>query len=361
MKYKLEDYLRVSLPLLPPVLASPAAIASMRALSRELPPTADFGFESRLDRDEAALDLFARIRGGDGSRRAYAGLNPHVAVPDQLLAHGAWRQLRAFCARWHDARDRFFDTIGDMWLELDSAVLADERPTPCIFFSLRARGRDGAAVAEDGCRTLFGDPRFALGTTMRRCFEALPGRGWVEHVGLMLSRPERPLRLVIVGLPPDELFGALAELGWAGDLAALRRYQASLGDLVSGYALAVDVGERLRPRVGIEWYLGDMQPPKVEAFLSRCIALRLARPEKAAALARWHGLVKRGSSDDYWPANLAAGETQLGLRSTFNRQINHFKLVYADGTAPEMKAYFGLSHLWVRPIEGAQHESSASA
>jgi hypothetical protein len=224
---------------------------------------------------------------------------------------------------------------------------------------LRKRGCEGAEIAEDACRTLFGAPDFSLTEVMRRAFEGASTRGWVEHVGLMLSRPDTPLRLVMVGLPPDELFAALGELGWSGDVAALHRYQERLGELVSGYALAIDADAKLRPRVGIEWYLGERRRATVGQFLDRCVEMELARPEKAAAIIDWPGVVKREAAGDFWPPNLAAGELQFGLRSAFLRQLNHFKLVYADGMPAEMKAYFGLTHVWVKPSKGAPSESVA--
>jgi hypothetical protein len=361
MKYSLHDYLGVALASLSPSLASIETRAHMASVARQLPPTAAFGFETRLRSAEATLDLFARIRAVDGSRRAFAGLNRLVAIPDKLLTSDAWRQLRAFCRRWHDDGDSLHAAIDDMWLEIDAAVYDSARPIPCIFFHLLDRGERAVSVATAGCRMLFGAPGFELDPLTRRCLAAGVGRGWVEHVGLMLSRPDRPLRLIIVGMCAEDVVPALEELGWRGDYARLSQLHARLTDLVRGYTLAIDVGVGgVLPRIGIECYLGNdgtNDPHTIAAFVERCVALDLALPAKSAALSRWPGISSAARFDGEWPANLTAAQARFGLRSVFARQLNHFKLVYADDQPAEVKAYFGLSHLWLHSQRGDHRES----
>lgn len=363
MRYSLHDHVRVAVPSLPPSLASAETIAAITALARSLPPTADFGFESRLREAASALDFFVRIRELDGSRAAFAGRNLHAAIPDELLAADAWRGLRQFCQRWHEPHDPFHEAIADMWLELDAAVHAQARPTPCIFFHLRDRGRRAVVTTEDGCRALFSRPDFALSPLSRRCLLNGVAGGWVEHVGLMLSRPDQPLRFVVVGLQAEAIDAALDAVGWTGDRARLGAYRQALAPYVSGCSLAIDLADCPRPRIGIEYFLGGQKPVADGAlaqFLGRCVDLGLARADKADALVGWRGVVPREALAGPWPSNLAAGEERFGLRSAFYRHVNHFKLVYCDDEGPEMKAYFGMTHVWLPPEPVSRSASDAS-
>jgi hypothetical protein len=177
----------------------------------------------------------------------------------------------------------------------------------------------------------------------------------------MLSRPDQPLRLIIVGLKAAHVIPALEQVRWRGSYARFAALHEGLADLVSGYALSVDIAaDGVQPRIGLECYLGREganTPATLATFMDRCVALDLALPEKASTIAHWPGLSLPERVECTWPANLTAAQAEFGLRSSFARQVNHFKLVYADDRPPEVKAYFGLSHLWLRTAQGDNRES----
>lgn len=346
MSYSLADYFAVLAPRLPPALCDGAATAQLRAVAAKLPPSSLFGFETRLADASPVIDLMTAIAGDDGSRRAHAGRNPLAAVPQPFLDDAAWRGLTAFCRRWDDGEPPFA-AIQDLWLELDAAVLRRASPTPCVFFHLRAGVGDGASVAREACRVLFGDAAFELSDATRRCFD---GAHRVDQVALMLSRPQVPVRLVLTQLRFDDVVAILKRLRWSGDVARLEHHHRRIAVFAQpSLSLAIDLGERLHDKVGIEYC-----PPRNATFragfarlLERCVELGLALHEKARTLSEWDGFVRASASTEPWPRSLRLAQERLRRESAFRLGLSHVKLVFDGDATPQLKAYFGFEHVWL--------------
>jgi hypothetical protein len=164
----------------------------------------------------------------------------------------------------------------------------------------------------------------------------------------MLSRPDAPMRLVLqVGHACAR--SLLAELGWPGPQASLDHFLSEIRPLISSFSIDLDVREGVSPKIGFECY-GDAAPdPRalMATLLDRLCTLGLSSRAKADALLGWPGIVEPATSAAPWPRNLAAAALRRGWRSSFQRRVNHLKIVYAPGQPPCVKAYFGLTHRWL--------------
>jgi hypothetical protein len=103
------------------------------------------------------------------------------------------------------------------------------------------------------------------------CFRALSSDEWVFQVGLMLSRGEDAVRLCIRLRSVERIMEYLTLVGWPGDEADLRGVLEPLARSVDRVALAIDVGDAVRPKIGLECrFDGNRQPrrePRWGAFL----------------------------------------------------------------------------------------------
>jgi len=361
MNYSLDDYLAVGVPALSASgLVAPDQIAAMRVTARRLPPSADFGFECRLSDDDATLDLGARLVPDDGTRAAYAGRNPSARVAPELLRCVEWRRLQAMCAAWATITDSLHTELADMWLELDHSELAAEVPMPCVFVKPRAEAKGAPRIIARALGILLhdADAELDLPPAALRCFAALPAGARVMQAGVMASRPASPIRLVIE-IDAADLRAFLADVDWSGSFAELDRFIDEIEPFGARCVLDVDVRDTVSPRIGFECYGDEREQPEaaLARLLERLGALGLCSPRKASAITRWSGVTGPASTVAPWPANLTAAALRLGCRSAFLRRLSHFKIVYSDGIAPTAKAYFGLSHRWLKAAPRDGHES----
>jgi len=367
MKYSLDDYLAVGLRSLADGLAAPEQLASMRAIARRLPPSADFGFECRLSDDDDAVDLLARLVPDDGTRAAYAGANAASYVAPELLRNGAWRRLQAFCARWAAPDDPLHDEIRDMWIELDRAELDGRAVTPCLFVQPRNETAAQGPITRALSALLHGrHDEMELPAAARRCFAAAPGRANVAQAGVMISRPRCPIRLFIQ-TEASSVSAFLSDVGWPGPFSQLDHFLSEIAPFAARFAIDLDVSETISPRIGFECFFQDgaSSQQRFAALVERLIALGLCAPGKGAALMRWKGAIDPASTTAPWPSNLQRAAQRLGWRSVFLRRVNHLKIVYSDGALPMAKAYFGLTHRWLmrrsQNIAGTENEADRAS
>lgn len=359
MKYSLDDYLAVGLPaLFASGLAGRDQVAKMRAAARLLPPSADFGFECRLSDDDPTLDLCARVAADDGTRAAYAGANSSVHLAPAWLRHEAWRRLQRLCARWATAGSALHQEIVDLWIELDYAELAADVPTPCLFVKPRSDRSAAPVVA----RALGGLLRhdgvdFVLPAAVRRCFDALPPGAAITRVGVMASRSDSPMRLV-VQINAGDVADFLAAVRWPGSFTQLDHFLRDIAPLTSSCVLNLDVHQTLSPKLAFECACAEADAPEelLARLFDRLHALGLSARRKAEALMRWPG-VTASSPAAPWPPNLTAAAHRLARRSAFVRRVSHLKMVYEEAGPPTAKAYFGMSHRWLGVARAAGHKT----
>jgi hypothetical protein len=126
---------------------------------------------------------------------------------------------------------------------------------------------------------------------------------------------------------------------------------ANLAPLVDEYGLALDLGDSLAPKLGVECYLYEPSPRQESRWarlLDYFIATGCCAPAKADALLRWPGRHFHGVTLGEI-AELRAKSPSLAprLQNLLTRRISHLKLVLEPDQAPQAKAYLELSHAWL--------------
>ena len=337
----MDSYLRVVAPSLAPILADQEARARLRTLARMLPPCSLAGLELRLRKDRHDVDFFVRL--------------PHVdpQLSLSLLGHPDWRTIQRLCATIASPSEWLHERVRHLILEFDLDQPPAAVPNPGLFLELI----QGEPLGTDELLALInavGDHRYrstALRDNLDRCLAAMPAGAGVAHLGMMLSRPGKAVRLVLQGMEVARIPDYLGAIGWHDPTQEFARLIAELSDHADPVAmLDLDVGETVMPRIGVEFYQRRQaeSQPHWRAFFARLLQLELGNEEKSAALLAWPGYTQERSGKDVWSENLHLGDVLFrGMaKSIFWRNLNHIKLSYQPGQAPEAKAYLGFGHNW---------------
>ncbi|MEP6994835.1 MAG: hypothetical protein ABI968_09965 [Acidobacteriota bacterium] len=297
--------------------------------------------ECRLGEGAEGVDLVIRIE------KDRLELLREVAATrsSSLRAHPAWKRLHAFCEEWADPHSGLGEALDHIWLEFDVPSGGAGAPAvPSVFARLHEHpnGASRHPSSERVHRVL----RALLGSTLSdgltqslgRCMAALPDSAQPAYIGVMFSRCIDAARLCVTGLTDELLMRYLKHIRWPGPAAevaaiasAVRRYSPSGATSL----LHVDVGERIRPRLGLEYSLARLDQLKGrfgdEPLLQDFVERRLCTPVKRQGLLAWPGHSFESFEHELWESLLV-------------RRVNHVKLVFESGFPLEAKAYLQFSH-----------------
>ena len=363
----LDEYVEVIAPHLPRQLVSAAALAHIRTVARLLPPATGTVFECRLDEHASAVDLIVMFQPPDGGREQLAGSRPSV-LPDALFTQLAWSRVRDFCREWAAPTSAWSEQVADIWLEFDLDGPPPVVPIPGFFAAFRETaadepgGRGGAELDPQALAVLVVEKLLAepISPRLRRnlaaCFSALPPGARVFSLGIWFSRATDAVRLCISGISNHELLPYLQRIGWSPP-SGLHRDSPQLGPLLSQFlpvidrvSLALDIGATVRPKVGLECYLNELDPskePRWRQLMARIVDTGLGTPQKCDALLTWYGYSDERAHPANWPRNLRLATGFLGpnVRSMLVRQFNHVKIVVDPERGCEAKAYLAVRHV----------------
>jgi hypothetical protein len=362
-----EEYLRPITAYVPPALISPSAFSDINSVARVLPATLAhnmFFFECRLGERAPRADFSVLARSSCG-RSSLSGLHPTSTLPARLMTDTVWRRVEDFAVHWADPSSLLYHAVDNVWLEFDVEGPPPDVPVPSIFFAPQSNGQmddievAGEPNAEGRLATVERTIRLLAGgepppRMLERCFRALSSDEKV-FLGLMLSRGEDAVRLCIRLRSVERIMEYLRVVAWPGDEADLRGVLEPLARSVDRMVLAIDVGDAVRPNIGLECgFDGNRQPgsePRWGAFLDSLVQNGLCTSDKREALLAYPGYVDEATSDMPWPAALRQASQLLGGRSlsTFVRWLHHVKIVYRPGEQLEAKAYLAGNHHWHTP------------
>jgi hypothetical protein len=356
----LADYIDLLLPAEPDALISATAQARLRAQADRLPAIPRIAVECRLAEGADQVDLQLCLRRDAGDYDHFAD----YVVARSGSGHGATGAdaslgLARFAARLCEPDSALRRAVVELYLECDLGADVDVGRTPAVFLSLPYDQDEALRTASEALHLLRPDPPPALLKSIERCFAACAGDAGISHLGVMLSRPVDPVRLNVKGLLPCEAEGFLAACGWPGDRARAAALFDAAADRADRVTLALDVGETLLPRIGVECF-HDMQPganPAWRARLAELCAEGLASMAKVDAFLRVPA-TDGPSRERPWPADLMLDSL---LRSddeltAIARRLVHLKITETAGVRREAKAYFGAGVITYTPTRprGAQ-------
>ncbi len=353
MNGSMEEYVGLAAPHLHPGLVAPGELARIVEIARLLPPVSTI-FECRLGTEVAQADFLLRFTPHDGSRARLLEHVEGVARAGDPRHRAFWQALRGFCAAWMEPGSLLDREIEAVWLELDLFGSDDRLPAPCFFFDFAEGASERAEATWRILALLFPGPLPGpVRAGVARCLEALPPGGRLFSVGTMFNRGADAIRLCLSHLPAGRLVPYLAQIGWEGPGHELGPLVERLAGDADHVALAVDVGERVFPMVGVEFHIeGETARRRArwERFLRRLVDEGHCVPAKGDAVLAWPGHLHARSAAGAWPGNLRALAEAAGpdVLSTFLRQVSHVKVVYEAGRPLQAKAYLEFLHRWLR-------------
>jgi len=314
-----------------------AARARLRQIVDPLPPVACAGaLECRLAAGDARVDFEVCLRGTPETRRrlAEAAQSPRAEV---LEAPG-WRRALAVLRAWSDPVHPVHTRVAAVWLEFDAPPDTDSPPVPFAVLTLDpgaglAEGRvDPAWLRESvrvGLAVLAGATPPPLTASAERLLAALPPSAQLLHLALRPAEAGCPDALrVVLRLPWRILPRLLERLDWPGSVSQLSVLLGRLCRRTLVHSVNLDFGERIGPRVGIEFHhpTSVATDPRWRELLDALEALGACSPAMRRELAGWTSP----------PENAAAGALQV------HRELL-VKVVHEPGAPLEAKAYLAFA------------------
>jgi hypothetical protein len=344
----LADFLDLLLPP-PSALIDGATRASLLRLGGMLPPIPRIAVECRLAAGARQVDLQLCARREEGEYEKLARHAASLASND-----GAHARLALFLATLADERSALHEGVEELFLEYDRPEGGGTDPLPGVFISLPDEPRRAMALCAGTLALLRPTaPSAALIASVRRCFLACQGDTVVSHLGLMPGRAIDAVRLNIKGLRIGQADAFLERCGWLKSWPRTSALFAAAAVGADRVTLALDVGDRLFPRLGLECFL-DEQPAQDPAWRKRLDSLSAAGlccPDKAEAFLRVPTDILPGGAGSHWPASLIV-QSLLGPENEFvglARRAVHVKITETMGAGMEAKAYFGAGTLRFSP------------
>ncbi|RYU90910.1 hypothetical protein EWM62_09755 [Mucilaginibacter terrigena] len=328
-------------PYLPSSLVPASALANIYALVEKLPFLPFAGFECRLEAGNDQVDYFANIPRFEGS------------IPPEFFPQANWPMLEGIYRLWLNNQSRIGRDINELGLEIDLANAMDKLPAPGIFMAVRNTVSDPCPVLYDALDLLFdADLSAELKQNIQRCVKALPKGGIVSHLGAMLSRKSRGIRLNIAGLGFDDVQSYLAAIGWNETSAELDHVLKNYRHYTDHFVLCIDLlGQAIGPRIGFECYVhtAPADGPKWEQLMQQLLRDDICSGQKKAALLSWPGIAEYSTHADTWPINQRSISALLGSYGldVCNRTLNHIKLSIIPGLGMQAKGYFLYQYRWI--------------
>jgi hypothetical protein len=339
MKLSFLDHFNSIASSLQPQLLSEQCAVSLNELCSFFPfdITSEFGFESRLGKNEAFCDFFLKIKKNTPVSEILAGKSTFSSLSPLLLREPKWQKIVKIFDIWTTAGSSLGQVVEEFWLEFDYKD-SSYNTTPNIFFGITESKEENSGMQwESRLRVL--DEIFdilfeipfppALAKNLMACITALPDNSGLKHIGFMIPRQTEAVRLILVNLETNKLEQYLKEIRWPGNYQEVRKIVDSYSAIFNYFVFNINIGESVDPYLGIEMYFPKLLQPQFnnrwDVAFDFLESEKLLTREKRVALTSFCGVRK---------------VSRIFPVSYFN-VINHLKLVYKQNTAAECKAYFG--------------------
>lgn len=323
----------------PAALVTAGAWERVLGAARRLPPAVSCTYlECRLGPDATEVDLGASVT-AEGRPILQAVTPADLRLSGEEAA--IWGRVQELARAWASPASPLHERVPVLWLELDSGELARGRLMPsvlmCVDPSLSKPSVRPDAIGHrlDDCAPSLQVALSALSSEplapearadLHRCFEALPEGGRVVHVGFMGARRPTVMKL-FAAMEREQVLSYLDAVRWPGSLAEAASLIATFGGGPDTFRVDLTIGERLLPRLGLEFASRGGADPDRLALIDRCVAQGLCTPEKRDALLSWPGSTREELPGYDWPVRLS-------------RWID-MKIVHRPPEPLEAKAYLG--------------------
>lgn len=214
--------------------------------------------------------------------------------------------------------------IKRLWYELDYGEFAEGKHLePCLFYTAYLNSATDRDYLRKMLTGFLGKKRAdSLYNPLIRLMAVNPDM-YVRSIGTMTSRKELDIMRLVLYFPTWEgIFQGLSDIGWKGDIRALRAALEPWNEVWST-EVAIDLGPDgvLSSKIGFELFCPSWRHPVIgDRFITKLENAGLCLPSKGAALRRWNRFLPDGDP----------------FIQTF---VAYYKLNYKDGKINEAKAY----------------------
>lgn len=211
-----------------------------------------------------------------------------------------------------------------LWYELDYGEFAKGgQLEPCLFFTAYLNSKTDKNYLKKLLTGFLGEKRAKSLYNPLLCLMDVNPDMYVRSIGTMTSRKELDIMRLVLYFPTwDEMFQGLSDIGWEGDINALKAALEPWKEVWST-EVAVDLGPDgvLSEKIGFEMFCPSWKHPVIaDRFITKLENAGLCLPSKGDALRRWNRILPDGDP----------------FIQTF---VAYYKLNYQEGKITEAKAY----------------------
>ena len=295
---------------------------------------------------DGTVDVHQRLsRGYEAARAIIDSLN---AIDEHSRS---WEKVSPLLREWVRPGSLLGRQVLEIWLEHDSG---ETNLSPRLFLGFeKGLGlNDYGRLIRNLVASILGrDAMLALTPGLDQCLSACGPAQYPAYLGLAPDGRIEDIRLNIKGLALDGVFEYLAAAGWEGDYKALENIDGLLS-LAGNVILCLDIGRKIRPRLGFECSFPDGRGMENgwEAFLNDLIDRGLCTSNQRDAFLAWPGKIVPEVDSEDWPEGLIIESllTETKRCSFFNLDVSHLKLTLDPGPNSSAKAYLWFDHRWGR-------------
>ncbi|MEM6321608.1 MAG: hypothetical protein AAF960_28370 [Bacteroidota bacterium] len=322
--------------------------------------TSFFGFECPLHTNQPVADFLLCVFADEYGRDILSGKTGTDNIPADWLSDEVWRKVHRFAQAWNTPTNELFYKADNIWLEFDIIDQEGQKiPQPSFFFAPYhqqekkfLKGAESQAIVRQGLQLVRGKSySAATSNNIDLLYKHLPKEAYVFQVGSMLARKEDTYRICIRDITIESIPVFLTQVGWIGDMDALKTTLQILGSLVDRIDLDLDVGTTIGSKIGLECYQLSHRTytNRWEQFLVFLEKQKLCVPAKRKSLLAYRGVIHPGMVGlQNWPSHLQQllGLFQGKYYSLFVKNIHHVKVNFEHYRLTKAKAYLGVRHIW---------------
>ncbi len=326
---------------LPEQLFDPLAWEQIRRIAGTFPPLSGAILEYHFGRGARRTDFSIRATSSDGGREVLAGTHPLWSIADPVVDGKYWQTIQAFAHCWSDPEQLLFRAIENVWLEFDIRPSRGSHAQPALFFDLDRHARLSPGekagvlqVALKACNYRL-DPEFF--GYLRERLELLPTHLQLYYIGLLWSRPHRPLRISLVGSEKAALASYLRENMPKEEARVWRSVLSTYAPETQKLMLNLDVYPEPDSKVSVEVFMKNER--EWAPYFDFLVKRGLFSAREAEAILSWSGDVPM-TKDDFQEMLSEVYGRNIRL---LIRRINHVKLFRTSlgGTGAKVYLYVG--------------------
>lgn len=238
-----------------------------------------------------------------------------------------WKGILDFLKIWLAQEDILAQSLENIYMVFDNAAERDPGTCPWIYLAFRKLDLNWDILYALFIRSsafLPGRVSNNMRQVLSTCLAKIKKPYWIFGYGLLHSRSVKKMRLGICGfIEIKQMADFLRNIGWEGNVNMLLRKMAFMDEYVDSYVLALDIGESLERRIGIE-----------------CV---ISKQDHTAHLQGiCYELTKRGlytESRAKVLSEIPVKKKIPGRSLQTERWVNHIKLVFTAAETIEVKPY----------------------